>query len=282
MAKRRKKGPPGIALFAGALVVALIAVLGYLELGDKPLDSRAAIDAAVRQARLTRELSSEHELVLRVQLAITDYIATNGSPPNSLGDLVAKYFDSPPINPVTNEPLAYVKKGNTYLLGEQVTGPREPKAVAGSETSRSGTVVASLAGESIKLDFVNPNLMETEEFVYDPNGKRDPFLPFDLSPKVPRTGNLTPLERYSLGQLRVTAIILDMAKERVAFVENAAGRGFAIREGTKIGDQNGVVVSIEENHIKVLERTIDFAGKEKKNVVEMAISTGDSSEKKKK
>jgi len=114
-------------------------------------------------------------------------------------------------------------------------------------------------------------------FVYDPAGKRDPFRPFDFSPKESELDDLTPLERYDIGQLKLTAV-LDGFDEPTAVVENAAGRGFTVKRGAKIGSNGGVISEILKDKLVVVETTTDYTGVTKSRTVEMLIRTKDQKE----
>ncbi|MCA9989195.1 MAG: pilus assembly protein PilP, partial [Anaerolineales bacterium] len=116
-----------------------------------------------------------------------------------------------------------------------------------------------------------PNTLKEEEFVYDPRGKRDPFRPFNLNLRIVNDGTMTPLEQYTLGQLRVTAIISEKSTGGTAIIEDSAGKGYPVRVGTKVGNLGGVIVSIEPDRVKILETQIDLYGKEKQNLTEMKI-----------
>jgi Tfp pilus assembly protein PilP len=121
--------------------------------------------------------------------------------------------------------------------------------------------------------FVNPNTLVLEEFNYDAKGRRDPFLPFDFSPEDDVDMSQPPLQRYSLGQLKVTAVLQDSDGDSTAIVEDATGRGYTVRAGTRLGNRNGVIVSIKPEGINVVETSIDFTGKETKNAVYMKLQT---------
>jgi len=107
-------------------------------------------------------------------------------------------------------------------------------------------------------------------YKYDPSGKRDPFLPFDFSPKTEVDETKTPLERYDLGQLKLTAVLEGFDKPR-AIVENAAGKGFTVIIGTKIGRNNGVVTEIAKDKVIVREHFVDFTGLEQDKDVELRL-----------
>lgn len=116
--------------------------------------------------------------------------------------------------------------------------------------------------------------VEDKDSLYDfeTRGRRDPFLPFDFSPATEPVTTRTPLEKYDLGQLKLTAILAGMDKPK-AIVENAAGKGFSIEIGTKIGRNGGIVVAIEKEKVVIEERRIDFTGKEKTELVELKLRT---------
>jgi len=116
--------------------------------------------------------------------------------------------------------------------------------------------------------------VEPAPFVYDPTGKRDPFRPFDFSPPAATDESKTPLERYALGQLKLTAV-LDGIAEPAAIVENAAGKGFTVKKGTKIGPNNGEVVEIRKDRLIIVETTTDFTGQTRSATVELVLRTKD-------
>jgi type IV pilus assembly protein PilP len=106
-----------------------------------------------------------------------------------------------------------------------------------------------------------------------PKGRRDPFRPFNLTVRsnVRRRENLSPLERYELGQLKLVGVILD-AKEPRAMVEDSAGLGYVVKVGTPIGASDGIVKAIKQNEIVIEEFFVDLYGARKRRDVNMRIS----------
>lgn len=262
-------------ILAALVAMGLIAYIGWnLMSAEKPIDARTSIMKQVEATQKEKGLGKDEADYLHLQLAITSFIAAKNNPPQNLGQLIPVYIDSIPKDPTTGEPYKYVRDGNKYQLGELApsassgSGNTQPDAMRDAVTAQ---VSAQTASEG---SFVNPNTMKTEEFRYDPTDMRDPFEPFDFSKK--KKGGGTPLQQYTLAQLRVTAILSGAADGRKAIVEDSAGRGYTIQKGTQIGDQNGVVVSIETDRVKVLESQVDLAGRESQRVVEMVIVTGGS------
>jgi Tfp pilus assembly protein PilP len=250
------------------LVVAglgLVALIVLRQFGSKPLDPRSAIDHSITQVKSQRQISPEEEVRLRIEVAWGDYMIRNGKPPTGVSDLVPTYFDAVPTDPSTGQPFDYAATGTKTASKDKDSAPSGSSAVA------------SVFGDGL---FVNPNTMQESDFVYDPAGKRDPFMPFDFSAKNTVDMTKPPLERYSLGQLKVTAILRDTKDGGFyAFAEDATGIGYPVRKGTKIGDADGEVVRITEDAVFVVESVTDFTGKMTRTTVEMKIQRKADSDK---
>ncbi len=156
-----------------------------------------------------------------------------------------------------------------------------PGSTGGSGTSQPGediAVVALVPGAGAPtLSSTKPvdSLMD-KEYVYDPTGKRDPFRPFNL--KVEKKSEvppeeLTPLQRYNLSQLKLTAIIYDSEKGTgIAMVEAPDKKGYNIIVGSEVG--GGRVVRITETDVQVEMRYEDFYGNTEKRIETLKIAGG--------
>jgi len=104
---------------------------------------------------------------------------------------------------------------------------------------------------------------------YNPAGRRDPFRPFilDLRPE-PRTQQMTPLQRFEVGQLTVSATVWEISPPR-ALLEDGTGMGYIVTLGTPIGRNGGIITAIEPERVVVEERVLDFYGKEQVNRIVM-------------
>ena len=98
-------------------------------------------------------------------------------------------------------------------------------------------------------------------FGYDPSGRRDPFAPVvqQLQPGK-MDASLPPLQRVNLTELNLIAIVWG-SYGYTAMVQTPEGYGYAIRRGTRLGQNNGVVSAITERGIIVQERFTDVYGK---------------------
>lgn len=113
-----------------------------------------------------------------------------------------------------------------------------------------------------------PEAAGVTDDTYNAAGRRDPFRPFTLDIRPEARVQLTPLQRYELGQLTVVATVWEMNPQR-AMVEDSAGMGYILSIGTPIGRNGGIVTAIEPERVIVEERVLDFYGKEQVNRIVM-------------
>ena len=107
-----------------------------------------------------------------------------------------------------------------------------------------------------------------------PQINRDPFRPMNLRTRTPSRAreNLSPLERFELGQLKIVGIIWDL-KEPRALIEDTAGLGYIVKVGTPIGSNDGAVKAIGRSEVTVEEFYEDASGAKRKRDVNMRLFT---------
>lgn len=105
--------------------------------------------------------------------------------------------------------------------------------------------------------------------VYNPLGKLDPFTPLFQANRISTTVQKkkemrriprTPLEKVSLSQLKLVAVIISKSGNK-ALVKEASGKGYIIKKGAYIGLRSGKIVEILKDRIIVEEETEDIYGK---------------------
>jgi type IV pilus assembly protein PilP len=122
-----------------------------------------------------------------------------------------------------------------------------------------------------KSDFLAlaEGMTKRPDFFYDPRGKHDPFeslfevetesvgiAPAERTVKKKRMP-LTPLQRVSLGQLKLVAIVLSPTGNK-ALVEEPSGKGYVISKGTYIGQNYERVKDILKDRVIVEGEVEDF------------------------
>lgn len=107
-------------------------------------------------------------------------------------------------------------------------------------------------------------------YVYDPEGKRDPFRSFQYLNDEPEIAGFGPLGDYELGQLSLVAVVWDTGRPR-ALIADPGGRSFIIGEGSQVGKNSGRVIHIGDDLVLVKETYVDFEGVQSTKDVEMRI-----------
>ncbi len=266
-----------LIIVGGVLAALQIGVIFFLSDGSTPPSQKDAIDQAVSKLN---DLTPDRKQMVRVQLALADYMAKNkGTPPASLAELVPTYFESLPTDATTGKPFKYKVEGTRYVLGESTAmsgAPvgTNPKGATGSKGSAAAT--AGSDAEKDALLAVLSDDSSKDSPAYDPTGKRDPFKAFDLSPK--QDGNLarTPLEGIPIDKFKYSAY-LQSESDPKAIIELEEGRGFTVSKGTKIGPNGGEVTDIIPEKIIIVETEVDFTGEKRSRTVELYIGMRNSS-----
>ena len=100
--------------------------------------------------------------------------------------------------------------------------------------------------------------------LYDPRGKRDPFVSFikveERRKAAIGTLSLPPLQRYELGELKFVGVIWTK-KGALGLLEDAEGKGYSVTVGMRIGRSGGVVSRITGKEILVREEFVGNRGK---------------------
>ncbi len=127
---------------------------------------------------------------------------------------------------------------------------------------------------NISLSSKIPQWLKPYPFEYNPKNRPDPFKPvikIKLLKAVKKIRKfLSPLQQYEPTQLNLVGITWDPNKKKtpLALVELPNGKGYILKEGMKVGPNNGVVVAILKDKVIILEDYINFFGKkERKQII---------------
>lgn len=113
------------------------------------------------------------------------------------------------------------------------------------------------------------------------SNKKDPFKPFIAVEAAPqqkarpmvraRTGELLPIQSYDVNKFKVAGIIIGL-KENTALITDPTGRGYVVKEGMLIGNNNGRISRITPSAIMVVEIYRDETGRIKKQTIMLTLS----------
>jgi hypothetical protein len=108
--------------------------------------------------------------------------------------------------------------------------------------------------------------------LYQREGRSDPFSPF-ISERLMHVDapkeELTGLRRFEPGQLTLVSVVFT-EQGSLAMVEDSVGRGYILREGTKIG-RLGVVAQIIPNEVIIKQQTLTSSGDQRLQTVELIL-----------
>lgn len=116
--------------------------------------------------------------------------------------------------------------------------------------------------------------LDDEDFVYQREGRSDPFRPFVSAERIKREEaleekELSGMQIFEPGQLSLVAIVF-IGKEPRAMVQDAVGKGYILKKGTEIG-RYGIVEDIIPNKVLIKEKIPMRNRKEKIKTVEMVL-----------
>jgi type IV pilus assembly protein PilP len=106
-------------------------------------------------------------------------------------------------------------------------------------------------------------LVPSSEFRYDATGRRDPFKSLlELEKKQRDVTLLPPIQQFELETVKVVGVVVDPGRVTQAMVRAPGGQTFVVRVGTIIGKNEGEVVEITLQGIRILEKFLDFMNRE--------------------
>ena len=144
-------------------------------------------------------------------------------------------------------------------------------SVQNSETSEKATDEPQKDLSVKSLDSKITKEESVAKRIYNPKERLNPFIPLfradtkeistDQADKKKRKKRVpqTPLERISINQLKLVAVIRAPSGNR-ALVEDSSGKGYIIRNGTYIGLNSGIVTQINAASLIVEEELENLLG----------------------
>ena len=116
-----------------------------------------------------------------------------------------------------------------------------------------------LAGDPLAPVAIPAPSGSPSDYTYNPSGRRDPFAAILKETRPDDDNHVPPLQRLSLTELSLIGIVWG-GFGYSAMVQAPDGRGYTVRQGTRIGPNSGIVSSITENAVVVHERFTDVFG----------------------
>lgn len=114
---------------------------------------------------------------------------------------------------------------------------------------------------------------------FDFSNKKDPFKPFVIynASKAPSADNLhkkelnaLPIHSFNVGQFRLIGIITG-GRQNEAMVVDPNGKGYVIKVGMTIGKNEGLITSITNRGVDVVEQFQDDSGRVHKETTKITL-----------
>ena len=128
-----------------------------------------------------------------------------------------------------------------------------------AQTSTAKTVGA------VSFDFIN---------------KKDPFKPYLAPAPVPlpgaaaqrtsKTSGQLPIQSYDVSKFKVSAIIAGL-KDNRALVIDPTGKGYVVKQGMAIGNNNGTITKITPTYLEVTETYREDNGKTRQRNIKLTL-----------
>ncbi|MBU2520968.1 MAG: pilus assembly protein PilP [Proteobacteria bacterium] len=168
------------------------------------------------------------------------------------------------------------KQQKATVISKKIVMPKKDQKIEPSkpEIKEPEIKEQDLKPKTDKINTVPDQKIELSEtsdaYSYKVEGKIDPFASIfrDVASEFADQGDgkkeslipLTPIEKVDLSQLKLVGIISAPSGNK-ALVEDASGKGFVIKKGTRIGINSGRVVEILKTLVVVEEETENILGK---------------------
>jgi type IV pilus assembly protein PilP len=117
-----------------------------------------------------------------------------------------------------------------------------------------------------------PALPQPESYTYNPAGRRDPFRSLIVTGGKRNLEFLPPLQRREVSELKFVAVVWGNLGT-YGMLEMPDGKGYAVRVGTRVGPNHGVVKRITAKDLTVLERYVDFFGETRTREIVLDLRT---------
>ena len=141
-------------------------------------------------------------------------------------------------------------------LGCKDKGATDKKPVAQIPAAAGPAASAAVQKEEPKV--------EKEIYVYDPKGRRDPFLSLVQATKAKAQikKGASPIEIFDVDEIKLIAIAWD-SNQYYALITMPDSKYYTIRKGMTLGLNNGKVIEITKDSVFIQEQIKDYKGQTK-------------------
>lgn len=168
---------------------------------------------------------------------------------------------------------------------KQAVAPKQ--AVQGQITSAKSTQPmgaqsqyssARMASKGVQQQFSSMKRVAVAETHIDFSGKKDPFKPLIVQPVTPakakktsaKDANALPIQNFDVNKFKLVGIIAGL-KENRALIVDPYRKGYVVKVGMLLGNNNGRITRISGDAVEVLEQFRDDNGILRKRTVRLVL-----------
>lgn len=191
-----------------------------------------------------------------------------------------KKQEPPPPPPQKAMPLPQKPVQKNISAAKQ--NPANPGAQAGQQVAANQPQTAAVQtavkpGIQKQISSAKP-LLPLGAISLDFTNRRDPFKPFVQAPQPQATAGKSggrvkdplPIQSFDTEKFRVSGIISGI-RENSALVLDPNGKGYVVREGMLLGNNDGRIKRISASTVEVEENFKDDNGKVRKRLVKLTL-----------
>lgn len=145
-------------------------------------------------------------------------------------------------------------------------------AVAGSDAAPLPAAAPPAPPVQAAATEAAPAALQADAYSYNPAGRRDPFQSLIVTSGKKSMEFLPPLQRREVSELKLVAVVWG-SLGTYGLLEMPDGKGYAVRIGTPVGPNHGVVKRITAKDLTVVERYVDFFGETRTRDIVLELRT---------
>ncbi|MBI5008162.1 MAG: pilus assembly protein PilP [Bacteroidia bacterium] len=153
-----------------------------------------------------------------------------------------------------------------------------------SRTPKQNTTAAKPEKVEVKPQQVviqEPPAVKEESYIYDPKGRRDPFVPLiKIAKRTPGKKGVVvgTLESYDIADFKLIAVINKEKGQYYALLLTPDNKSFTVKEGIVLGLNNGKIKKIASNNVVIEEYIRDYKGELRPRQVVLELHKGEGEE----
>ncbi|MGA1843844.1 MAG: pilus assembly protein PilP [bacterium] len=212
-------------------------------------------------------------LLLPASRGFSQSPATESAPQHEEGVIEGREVQDDPMTEMNNDKIA---EGGEDIPAEpyELTGGQEAEGFPGEGEDAAMEDPNGLAIADPNSPATAESSMELKEddYHYNPFGRRDPFYSklWEDKKELQPNKKLIGVQRYDLSELKLVGIVWG-ALGRKGVVETPEGKSYLVKDGTPIGDDNGMVKAITNQEVVIQEFETDYLGNRIEKITVMKI-----------